>query len=160
MASENLVLAQPDTPAGAPGREITTSDQTGLLARLERLPFSRLHRRARIVMGSATFLDAFDALSLAFVLPILIGLWKISPQQVGFLIGASYIGQLGGALMFSRLAERYGRIYSAAGATLLMSVMSLGCALSGNFLALFLCRLIQGIGVGGEMPVAAAYISE
>jgi len=160
MASENLVLAQPDTPAGAPGREITTSDQTGLLARLERLPFSRLHRRARIVMGSATFLDAFDALSLAFVLPILISLWKISPQQVGFLIGASYIGQLGGALLFSRLAERYGRIYSAAGATLLMSVMSLGCALSGNFLALFLCRLIQGIGVGGEMPVAAAYISE
>jgi len=41
-----------------------------------------------------------------------------------------------------------------------MSIMSLGCALAENFPALLACRLIQGIGVGGEMPVAAAYISE
>lgn len=137
-----------------------TNDPTGLLARLERVPFSWWHMRARIVMGSATFLDAFDALSLAFVLPILVGLWKISPQEVGILIGASYIGQLVGALLFSRLAERFGRVPTAASATLLMSVISLGCALSGSFAALFACRLVQGIGVGGEMPVAAAYISE
>ena len=136
------------------------NDAAGLLARLEQVPFSWWHMRARIVMGSATFLDAFDALSLAFVLPILITLWDISPSQVGILIGASYIGQLFGALLFSRLAERFGRIHIAAAATLLMSVMSLGCALSGSFAALFVCRLVQGIGVGGEMPVAAAYISE
>ena len=49
---------------------------------------------------------------------------------------------------------------SAAAATAIMSVMSLGCALVGNFPLLFVCRLVQGIGVGGEMPVAAAYISE
>jgi putative MFS transporter len=41
-----------------------------------------------------------------------------------------------------------------------MAVMSLGCALAGNFPALLVCRLIQGIGIGGEMPVAATYISE
>src|SRR3989442_10070590 len=41
-----------------------------------------------------------------------------------------------------------------------MSVMSLACAVAGNFPSLFAYRLIQGIGVGGEMPVAAAYISE
>src|SRR6185295_7625633 len=41
-----------------------------------------------------------------------------------------------------------------------MSVMSLACAFAGNFPALFACRVIQGIGVGGEMPVAAAYINE
>jgi putative MFS transporter len=38
--------------------------------------------------------------------------------------------------------------------------MGLACALTGNFQMLFLCRLVQGIGVGGEMPVAATYISE
>jgi putative MFS transporter len=41
-----------------------------------------------------------------------------------------------------------------------MSVMSLACALAGNFPALVALRLIQGIGVGGEMPVAAVYINE
>ncbi|HEX7966635.1 MAG TPA: MFS transporter, partial [Stellaceae bacterium] len=111
-------------------------------------------------MGSATFFDAFDALSLAFVLPILIGLWHLSAVEIGFLIAASYVGQLAGALLFSRLAEQYGRIRGAAAAIAIMSVMSLGCALAGNFPVLFLCRLVQGIGVGGEMPVAATYISE
>jgi putative MFS transporter len=131
-----------------------------LIARLEAVPFSRWHARARIVMGSATFLDAFDALSLAFVLPILNRLWQLSSVEIGLLIAASYVGQLAGALLFSGLAERYGRVPCAAAAIALMSVMSLGCALAGSFALLFVCRLVQGVGVGGEMPVAAAYISE
>jgi putative MFS transporter len=137
-----------------------SANGAALLGRMERVPFSRWHMRARIVMGSATFFDAFDALSMAFVLPVLIGPWKITPAEIGFLISSSYLGQLVGALLFSRLAERYGRVRMAAAATALMSVMSLGCALTGSFWALFACRFVQGIGVGGEMPVAATYISE
>jgi len=131
-----------------------------LLARLEGVPFTWWHTRARLVMGSATFLDAFDALSLAFVMPALIGLWHMSTVEVGVLIGVGYVGQLFGALLFSRLAENFGRVPGASAATAMMSVMSLGCAIAGNFPALMCCRLVQGIGVGGEMPVAATYISE
>jgi MFS transporter, putative metabolite:H+ symporter len=131
-----------------------------LLARMERVPFSRWHAKARIVMGSATFFDAFNALSLAFALPTLIRLWHISPKQSGFLISASYVGQLVGALVFSSLAEKFGRTRGTAAAVAIMSVMSFGCALAGSFSALLACRLVQGIGVGGEMPVAATYINE
>src|SRR6185436_2635308 len=131
-----------------------------LLARLEGVPFSRWHTKARVIVGSATFFDAFSALSLAFALPVLIGLWHITPEQTGLLISSSYIGQLIGALLFSSLAEKSGRIPSAAAATALMSIMSLGCAFAWSFPTLLVCRFIQGIGVGGEMPVAAAYISE
>jgi len=131
-----------------------------LLARIENVPFSRWHAKARVVMGSATFFDAYNALSLAFALPILIGLWHISPAQVGLLIASSYVGQLVGALLFSGLAERFGRVPTATIAMAIMSVMNLGCAFAGNFSALLWIRLAQGIGVGGEMPVAAAYISE
>jgi putative MFS transporter len=38
--------------------------------------------------------------------------------------------------------------------------MSLACAMSTGFASLVVLRFFQGIGVGGEMPVAAAYISE
>jgi putative MFS transporter len=131
-----------------------------LIARLERVPFSRWHLRARLIMGSATFFDAFDALSLAFVLPVLVRQWGITPVQIGWLISVGYLGQFLGALLFGGLAERYGRVRSAAGATALMSVVSIGCALAGNFEALLLLRLVQGVGVGGEMPVAAVYINE
>jgi putative MFS transporter len=127
---------------------------------MEQVPFSRWHMKARLVMGSATFFDAFNALSLAFALPTLIRLWHISPRQSGILISASYVGQLAGALAFSALAEKVGRIRGTTAAIAIMSVLGFGCALAGNFPALLACRLVQGIGVGGEMPVAATYINE
>jgi putative MFS transporter len=137
-----------------------SAEASALLARLESTPFSRWHLRARLIVGSATFFDAFDALSLAFVLPVLVRLWMITPAQIGWLIAIGYLGQFVGALLFGALAERYGRIRSVAGATALMSVMSIACALAGNFATLLALRLVQGIGVGGEMPVAATYINE
>ncbi|MEK4788574.1 MFS transporter [Bacillus sp. FSL K6-2971] len=131
-----------------------------LLTRMESVPFSRWHLKPRIIMGSATFFDAFDALSLAFVLPVLIGMWSLSPAQIGLLIGSGYIGQAIGAIFFGWLAERRGRVFSAKWTVLLMSVMSIACVFSGNFMALFIFRFIQGVGVGGEVPVAASYINE
>ena len=160
MRADELVVG---VAAGAPRVAAVPTDRTQaaqLIGRMERVPFCSWHRRARIVMGSATFLDAFDALSLAFVMPILVKMWSLSSVEIGWLIAASYLGQLVGALLFSQLAERHGRVPSAAAATAIMSVMSIGCALVGNFWWLFGCRLVQGIGVGGEMPVAAAYINE
>jgi putative MFS transporter len=150
---------RPSQAAAAPPLQ-GAADAEDLLRRIESVPFSRWHARARVIVGSATFFDAFDALALAFVLPVLISIWHIAPMQIGILIGASYLGQLIGALSFGWLAERIGRIRSATWAIAIMSVMSLGCALSGNFNVLLVCRFIQGIGVGGEMPVAATYINE
>jgi MFS transporter, putative metabolite:H+ symporter len=134
-------------------------DET-LIARLEAVPASRWHVRARVVMGSATFFDAFNALSIAFVLPILVREWHISAPRIGVMIGASYVGQFIGALVFSWAAERWGRVKCAAAATAIFAAMSLACAAAWNFDVLLACRFIQGIGVGGEMPVAAVYISE
>ena len=131
-----------------------------LIARIESVPFSRWHVRPRVIMGSATFFDAFSALSLASATPVLVRLWHLTPAQVGYLLAASYIGQFAGALIFGWLGERIGRVMSATYATLIMAVVSLACALTGNFWQMFICRLVQGIGVGGEMPVAATYVNE
>lgn len=138
----------------------TEQASAGLIARMEQVPTSRWFVTARVVMGSATFFDAFNALSIAFVLPILVPLWHITPPEIGILIGASYVGQIIGALAFSWGAERYGRIPCAAAATAIYAVMSLACATAWSFNILLAFRFIQGIGVGGEMPVAATYISE
>jgi MFS transporter, putative metabolite:H+ symporter len=131
-----------------------------LIARIESIPFSRWHIKPRVIMGSATFFDAFDSLSLAFAIPVLIGLWKLTPGQIGILIGIGYLGQALGAILFGWLAERFGRTFSAKWTILLMSVMSILCMFAGNFNNLLLLRFVQGIGVGGEVPVAATYINE
>jgi len=137
------------TPESASAEIMERANAAALLARMEGVPFTWWHAKARLVMGSATFFDAFNALSLAFALPILIRAWHITPAESGVLIGASYVGQLAGALIFSWLAERRGRIPSAVSSVALMSVMSLACIFAGNFTALLVCRLIQGIGVDG-----------
>jgi len=131
-----------------------------LIVRMEQVPTSRWFVIARVVMGSATFFDAFNALSIAFVLPILAPLWHITTPEIGILIGASYVGQIVGAFAFSWGAERYGRIPCAAAATAIYAALSLACAAAWSFNVLLAFRFIQGIGVGGEMPVAATYISE
>lgn len=155
------IVAEQSTPAPSATPDIGPRARAAqLIARMEHVPFSPWHRRARIVMGSATFLDAFDALSLAFAMPVLVKLWHLTPADIGWLIGASYIGQLAGAILFSRMAETRGRVPSAALATGIMSVMGIFCIFAGSLPMLFACRLIQGIGVGGEMPVAATYVSE
>lgn len=137
-----------------------TSKEAELLGRLERLPFTRWHAKARVVMGTATFFDAFAALSLAYALPVLIGLWHLKASQVGLLIAAGYVGQLIGAISFGVVAERKGRVRSATGAIALMAVMGVGCVFANSFWVLLAFRFFQGIGVGGEVPVAAAYINE
>ncbi|GAA0746852.1 MFS transporter [Ideonella azotifigens] len=149
-----------DHPTPAMSEQDGAHHAAQLLFRIENVPFTRWHTKARVVMGSATFFDAFDALALAFVLPVLVGLWHLTTVQVGVLIAAGYLGQVIGALLFGSLAERYGRVPIVAVAVGLMSAMSIVCALSGNFLMLFVMRFIQGIGVGGEVPIAAAYINE
>src|SRR5215467_9017975 len=59
-----------------------------IVARIERLPTSWWHVKTRIIVGVATFFDAFDALAVATVLPVLVPLWKIAPPQIGLLISA------------------------------------------------------------------------
>jgi len=133
---------------------------TVLIARLEAVPVTAWHIRARLIIGSATFFDAFDALSIAFVAPILRELWSLGAAEVSYLVAVSYAGQFVGAFFFSWLAQRIGRVRAASAAIFLMSAMALACAAAGSYAAMLACRFVQGIGIGGEMPVAAAYIGE
>src|SRR6266436_9992495 len=122
-----------------------------LLARIERIRVTPWHVRALVIMGSATFFDAFDVLAIAYVLPALIGAWKLAPRTIGLLISSSFIGQIVGALFFGWLAERIGRLRCAKITIALYSLMSILCALSWNTSSLLLFRTIQGIGLGGEV---------
>jgi putative MFS transporter len=131
-----------------------------VVARIERLPTSWWHVKTRIIVGVATFFDAFDALAIATVLPVLVPMWKLTPPEIGLLISAGFLGQLIGALFFGWIGERFGRMHAMVWSILTFAVMSLVCAFAWSYQSLLVFRLIQGIGLGGEVPVAAVYISE
>jgi MFS transporter, putative metabolite:H+ symporter len=134
--------------------------QRQLAARLERLPMTATHRKARVVVGFATFFDGFDALAIAFVMPVIAGLWHLTPQQTGLLISGAYVGQILGALFFPWVAEQFGRLRSTAYSASVFGLASLGCAFAFNLPSLLVARFVQGCGLGGEVPVASAYINE
>lgn len=135
-------------------------DMRHVVARLERLPYCSWHTKMRLIICTAWFFDAFDSIAIAYVLPPLIGMWHMTPQQIGSLIGIGFAGQLVGAVGFGWLAERWGRRRSMLATLLIFSLGALACAGAPNYDALWWLRFIQGIGLGGEIPLMAAYLNE
>jgi MFS transporter, putative metabolite:H+ symporter len=131
-----------------------------VVARIERLPLSSWQIKTRIIVGTATFFDAFDALSIAYVLPVIVPLWKLAPAQVGTLISAGFLGHLIGALIGGSFAERFGRRPVIVVAVLWFGLLSFACGFAWSYESLLVLRLLQGLGLGAEVPVAATYISE
>lgn len=147
----------PSAPPQLSELAITSAD---IVSRLERIPTSGWHVRTRVIVGIATFFDAFDALTLAFVLPSLMHAWHLSPGQAGLLLSAGFFGQLVGAFSFGAIAERYGRIPTITLTVAIFSFASLLCSAASGFAMLLILRAVQGVGLGGEVPVAATYINE
>src|SRR5690348_7751832 len=68
-----------------------------LVARLERLPFSRKHWLVAGVLCTATFFDGFDNLMITAALPLILAAMKVPLATAGVLIAASFWGQLFGS---------------------------------------------------------------
>jgi MFS transporter, putative metabolite:H+ symporter len=131
-----------------------------LVARLERLPVTPRLMLLRVIVGIATFFDAYTILAIAFAMPQLVSEWKLTPAMVGMIISAGYVGQIFGACLFGLLAERIGRLKTLMFTIVLFVTMDVACLFAWGGLSMMAFRFLQGVGTGGEVPVASAYINE
>ncbi|MFI6649580.1 MFS transporter [Streptomyces sp. NPDC050529] len=146
--------------AAAPGSSPAGTTRATIAARFERLPLSRWHVTVRLIVGVVTFFEAFDQLLIAYALPELRDEWQLSTGDATAVLTVGSAGMLVGALLSGRLADRYGRVKVIAYCVAASGVASLAltaCTSLTPFLAL---RFLQGLAIGGEVPVAAAFISE
>jgi putative MFS transporter len=141
-------------------RDATDLTARLVAARIERLPFTAWHFWVGVIIASAWFFDAADALAIAYVLPVLNGMWHLAPSQTGLLIAAGYAGQAVGSIIAGGCAERWGRMPVMLVTLLVFSLMSIACAFAWDFRSMLWFRLIQGIGLGGEVPIMITYINE
>lgn len=148
------------TSTVADGIALHSAANAELVARLERLPVTRRLLLIRVIVGIATFFDAYTVLAIAFAMPQLVSEWKLAPAEVGFIISAGYVGQLFGAVIFGSLAEKLGRLKTLFITIVLFVSMDIACLFAWSGASMMLFRFFQGIGTGGEVPVASAYINE
>ena len=147
----------PTAASAAPAR---LAGAAALIGRIERMPVSRLLLLTRLVVGSATFFDGYTTICIAYALPLLRTQWQLHPTDIGWIIAAGYLGQLVGAVLFGWAAERVGRLPVLTGTVVLYTAMNLACGFATGGAMLAALRFIQGIGTGGEVPVASAYVNE
>lgn len=131
-----------------------------IVARIERLPHSLWHVKIRLLIGVVTFFEAFDQLLVAYTLPVIGAEWSLTPVMQTVAVTSGSVGMLLGALAAGWLADRIGRVKVVILAMLVTAIGSLLLAVSPGFAAFVVLRFVQGIGIGGEVPVAAAYIGE
>lgn len=119
-----------------------------------------LRDRAPWLLGTLMLFDSWDSVVIAYVAPVLLGQWSLSPARLGILISAGYLAQFFGAIIFGSLAERFGRLPVLRWLVLIMGVFAIACAMAGGYQQLVVFRALQGLTIGGALPIAICYINE
>lgn len=99
------------------------------------------------------FFDGFDMNVIAFVMPDLSSLLHLSPAMKGYVFSAGLAGTMIGGFFFGYLGDRIGRRPSIILATASFGVLTLGLVLPHTYRQLLALRFIQGIAIGGLLPL-------
>lgn len=146
------------TPA-APTPESTSPGLTRN-ERLDRLPVTGKHRKLLVGSGIGWALDAMDVGLISFIMAALAVQWNLSATETSWIASVGFIGMALGATFGGLLADRFGRRQVFAITLLVYGVFTGASAFSTGLAMLIVFRLLVGLGLGAELPVASTLISE
>ncbi|MGL4832361.1 MAG: MFS transporter [Propionibacteriaceae bacterium] len=128
--------------------------------RLDRLPFTRAHRRLLLGAGLGWALDAMDVGLISFVMATLAKQWKLTGTELSWVGSIGFVGMALGASIGGLLADRIGRRQVFA-LTLLVYGLATGASAFATGLGMLIAlRFVVGLGLGAELPVASTLVSE
>jgi MFS transporter, putative metabolite:H+ symporter len=144
------------------------STRVTVAARLDRLPKSRYIRKLIILLSLGACFEFYDLFFSAYIAPAFYSSGIFSPTTKGFLgfegfasfVAALFAGLFVGTLVFSQVADRFGRRAIFSFSLLWYSVCTFVMALQSTAAAINLWRFLSGIGLGVEMITVGAYVSE
>jgi MFS transporter, PHS family, inorganic phosphate transporter len=141
--------AQPGS-AAVPGRFDSLDDAK----------INRFQLKIMFVSGMGFFTDAYDLFVIGIVVALLKTEWNLSTGQVSWLNSATLLASAVGAIVFGRIADILGRKRIYGYEVLILAIGALASAFAPNYTFLLICRIILGIGIGGDYPVSATIMSE
>jgi MFS family permease len=130
--------------------------------------FSATYAHRAELRGSAALVAVALLLAAAFGLSTLITpLYLIYQQQLGFsqialtLIFAAYaVGNVAALLFFGRVSDRVGRRFTALSAAGVLIVAVLVFLFAGSIVALYIARILTGLGIGIASSTGNAWLAE
>ena len=127
-------------------------------AALRELDSAQRHTVAASFLGWT--LDAFDYFLLVFVIPEIARDFRVGVTEVTLALLLTLAFRPLGALLFGRLADRFGRRPVLMLDVVLYSVLELGCAFAPSLAVLLVLRALFGIAMGGEWGIGASLAME
>jgi MFS transporter, PHS family, inorganic phosphate transporter len=121
---------------------------------------TRFQLKIMFVSGMGFFTDAYDLFVIGIVVYLLKTQWALSTSQVSWLNSATLLASAVGAVVFGRIADMLGRKRIYGYEVLILAIGAILSAFSPNYTFLIVCRIILGIGIGGDYPVSATIMSE
>jgi len=149
-----------DHSAASGIRDPGSGIRTSIAARLNRLPPTRIHRDATIIAGIGSFFDLFDIFLAGVLATVLTQQFQLTRAALPPIIASSFVGMFFGATLLGRFADVYGRRTAFLVNLGIYSAFTLLGAFSPNVAVLIVTRFLAGIGIGAELPLVDAYLSE
>jgi AAHS family 4-hydroxybenzoate transporter-like MFS transporter len=116
--------------------------------------------RLVLVAWLVTFFDGFDMNSIAFVAPHLAGAYSFDKSALSNIFAAGGAGTLFGGFLFGALGDRVGRRIAIIAATVIFSILTLLMAMSDQYWEFLLLRVLNGLALGGALPLIWALSAE
>jgi SHS family lactate transporter-like MFS transporter len=129
-----------------------------LPAALRELNHSQRHTVLASFLGWT--LDAFDYFLLTFVILAIAHEFNVPKAEVTYGLFLTLAARPLGALIFGRLADRYGRRPVLMFDIVLFSVLEVACAFAPSLAVLLGLRFLFGVAMGGEWGIGASLAME
>ncbi len=105
-------------------------------------------------------LDAMDVMLYAFVLGQIQKEMHLTTAVSGAMMSATLVAAAAGGVGFGWVADRFGRTRALTWSVLIYSVATAACGLTHSALELVICRMVLGLGMGGEWAAGATLVAE
>jgi putative MFS transporter len=128
--------------------------------RLDHVRFSRFHLRMLGLIGAGMFLDGFELYITAGVLgAVTKSGWSTMNLNAGF-VSSTFLGMVVGAWLAGILGDRYGRRFTYQFNLMVFGLASLAAVFAPNMESLIALRFVMGVGLGAEVVVGYATLTE
>ncbi len=119
------------------------------------------HARVIVLLAlGGVFLDAYDLTTLSYGIQDVTREFNLTPALSGFVSSSIMIGSILGSLAGGWLTDKIGRYQVFMADMLFFVVAAIAAGLAPNVWVLIAARFVMGLGVGIDLPVAMAFLSE